>query len=54
MDPTRITRLPDGEFKLSTLPGTALSEAQLRQALMTPNADPRVVDDLVSMAKKAE
>jgi hypothetical protein len=52
MEPTEISKLPDGRFTLSTDPIRALSEAELREELMATNSDPGVVEDIIYRAKQ--
>jgi len=45
-----ISVLPDGHFTVSTAPDRALTERELRDLLMTPNADAWIVDDIIRRA----
>lgn len=52
MEPTTISKLPDGRFTLATHPQCALSEAELREELMATNSRSDIVDDIIYRAKK--
>ncbi|MGD0047059.1 MAG: hypothetical protein ABSE42_08570 [Bryobacteraceae bacterium] len=50
MEPTTISKLPDGRFTLATQ--RALSEAELREELMATNSSAEVVEDIIHRANQ--
>jgi len=52
VEPTTISKLPDGRFTLLTDPQRALSEAELREELMVTNSRPDIVEDIIYHAKQ--
>lgn len=52
MEPTKISKLPDGKFTLSTDPIRALSETELREELAATNRRSDVIKDVIHRAKQ--
>jgi SOS response regulatory protein OraA/RecX len=52
MEPTTISKLPDGRFALATDPQRALSEPELREELMATNSRPDIIEDVIYRAKQ--
>jgi hypothetical protein len=52
MEPTVISKLPDGRFTVSTDPRRALSEAEVRQEFEKTISRADIIDDIIQRARQ--